>query len=293
MPAWGGGANRLFSIQGQPPLARFWGPDVFRMDPCLVPVHYDVHRYMSPLAFTGLTQKYRSQEVYDDEVNITGDLVFPLEFLRNFPECQIDHKLRALFVEGRLLYDRWSRRELNDDLQETEWLLFIASLWHDLRRSKVAPGKFFLSPGVITDVHVGKTEVPAEELDLEAGEEGNTTSHVPTTLGVQLGTLPRAVKLASAMEELVKQPTYVMPASYLVGCVPSFYHLPAGALVPELLLAGRVTLPKYNPSEGVEEEVGYDLARFAPPDHHMYCALDKCVFKWNFFGCMWFGLGRH
>ncbi len=291
--AWGGGAKRLFSIQDRPPLARFWGPDVFNMDPCIVPLVEGVHKYRSPLAYAGHAQAYRSQEVYDDEVNTTGDLVFPLDFLRNFPECQVDRNLRALFVEGRLLYDRWTRKELNDELQETEWLLFIASLWHDLRRSKVAPGKFFLATGIVTEVYVGKTEIPAEELDLEDEEEGNTTSHVPTILGVKLGSLPRAVKLVGAMEELVKQPTYAMPASYLVGCVPSFFHLPAGALVPDALLAGKVTLPKYHLAEGEEGDGGYDLTQFAPPDHRMYCGLERCTFRWNLFGCLWFGLGRH
>ena len=81
--AWSGKAACLYSVQDRPPLDRFWTPDAFNFDDVIGPETTGVHRYASPLAFVGITADFQAPDVYDDLVNTTGELAFPLKYLRN------------------------------------------------------------------------------------------------------------------------------------------------------------------------------------------------------------------
>ena len=104
--AWRGEAACLFSIPGRDPTKMYWTPDAGAWDCSIAPCINVVHGYRSPLAFTGMGSEYVPQEVYDDLTNTSDELIFPLKFLKNYPACSISDDFRALFVEGRKLFDR-------------------------------------------------------------------------------------------------------------------------------------------------------------------------------------------
>ncbi len=291
--AWDGKDIGDVTLQGSRTI-HLWSSDVFVYDDIIQPmVVYSAHKYGSPLMYVGLEkgETYSTPMSWDDTVYPSMKYVFPLKFTNSVSYVEIDVKLRALFVIGRMLYDKWIKGTLDDKRWETEWLLCIAGMWHDLRRGNIAPGRFVLqgSTLVANSISYGEYHV---------GSDGCPSSDVTATMvrGIHSAALqgsPLRADMDAGVAQLTSTPTATLPLPQIRGIIPTFYHIPAGVALPETVNPQKSTLPVYTSPTGAVWEKGYPLDVFQPPSYRTYCAHPDCDHAWSIHEGKWSKSGRH